>query len=277
MQIGPGETITLRVTRQAEAVGYAMLWDKNKDAACPITGNVTYFIRSGGKTSDCISVLPATEFYFASIPFDDFSSLCLALVASGWTSSPTEVVLRLYSAKGTLLKTRVMNQTGFTHVAQFGWELFPDTFLDKGRLEIEADSSVHATALMLREGQLSALPVESAPFVYSVRRSDTDEGRFALWPEGSFVKGWVYWKLENGQPMQFPYRADVTGFFYPLVDKRLILVFSDLFGMKVQLCTVEKFTFSLKSFQGTYEEKWFIEGILPSQGTMRFERICPAD
>jgi len=206
VSILPGGTVTYLITGSSLDVGGMIVaTDEEEESTAALTnyleGNLTYFIKSGGTTTDSIGVLPATPFEVASLPFDDFNSVLLAFVNADFEARIANVTMQLYSEDGLLLAT-YDSQTSQDYSslswqqqrASYLYQLFPSvTSLGTGRVEIQSDIPISGIAMTIRSGQFSSIPLGSTIRTYSVSTQDSDVAmtRIALWTNGPFVNGYV--------------------------------------------------------------------------------------
>jgi hypothetical protein len=197
-----GATRSFRFTGTGPVeAGFAVFAAQTLEQTSFIEGNLTYAVRSGATLVDSVGVLPSTEFYMATIPFDDFSTIALAL-ANGTLNREAHVTLTLFSESNSRVSNENIDFGGGWHDARFLSEHFPGVTLGRGRLEIQTDIPIFGTALTLTGGELSSLPLAPSPRSYSVTTTafngSTTTGEASLWAEGLFVKGYLRIKTFNG-------------------------------------------------------------------------------
>jgi hypothetical protein len=176
-----------------------------------IEGHLTYFFRSGSDITDTVGLGPAQEFYRATLPFENFNEVGLAL-ANGNISfqnfnivgrRDANVVMRVYGENGNFLANcndpDLNPLRAMAHKAKFLSQFCPSvTQLSRGRVEILSDVPIYGTALtflFVGSGtQSSSLPLEPSPTTYRITMisgSRTLAGDIAIWAEGYFVKGYL--------------------------------------------------------------------------------------
>ena len=236
VEVQPKATVTLRLTGSQLEAGAAILLSEDLMLDNLIEANLTYLVREGGQVSDSVGIAPSKEFYRAAIPFEEFTETALALVNGNLTGERrANVELALFSGDGDPMgPTRTIRMGSLSHSAKFLHELFPGQTLRGGRVEITSDIPIFGTALTLKGGQFSSLPLDPAPVTYSVRlefhdplesRDHDATGELALWVEGSFIRGYMVISAVNGQDFEVPEFSLVNG---ELEDGRLRLAFTIL-------------------------------------------------
>jgi hypothetical protein len=86
--------------------------------------------------------------------------------------------------------------------------------VEVGKVEIEADSPIIATAVTLANEEMSALPVLPSPVAYSFstkNEGEIDHAEVVLWTEGVFVKGYLRFLEVAGEPVGQPENFLVSG------------------------------------------------------------------
>ena len=196
VEVQPKATVTLRLTGSQLEAGAAILLSEDLMLDNLIEANLTYLVRKGGQVSDSVGIAPSKEFYRAAIPFEEFTETALALVNGNLTGERrANVELALFSGDGDPMgPTRTIRMGSLSHSAKFLHELFPGQTLRGGRVEITSDIPIFGTALTLKGGEFSSLPLDPAPVTYSVRLETGEEyasGELALWADGSFIRGYM--------------------------------------------------------------------------------------
>jgi hypothetical protein len=209
-----------------------------------IEGNLTYFFKNGSQITDSVGLGSGTEFYIATVPFENFADVGLALANgsvdfdSNFNPQPrsdANVVMTLYSDTGDLVATSnnpvLSPLVPMAHTAKFLPEFFPaGTQLGRGKVVITSDVPIFGTALtflFVQSGtQSSSLPLEATPVPYFIRMTsdnmDDLEGEFAIWAEGYFVKGYLIVNFVNQVAVEEPRLTLVNG---QLIDGQLELAF----------------------------------------------------
>ena len=222
VEIQPQATVTLRLTGSQLEVGAAILLSEDLLLDNLIETNLTYLIIEGGQVSDSVGISPSKEFYRASIPFEKFSEIALALANGDLSGERTaNVELSLFSGDGNPMGPKKPITLGpLSHTAKFLHEHFPDQTLDGGKVEIVSDLPIFGTALTFSGRQFSSLPLDPAPVTYSVHlqfhdpnesRDHYATGELALWAEGSFIRGYMVISGVNGQDFPVPEFSLVNG------------------------------------------------------------------
>ena len=228
VEIQPQATVTLRLTGSQLEAGAAILQSDDLLLDNLIEANLTYLILEDGRVSDSVGIAPSKEFYRASIPFEKFSEIALALANGDLNGERTaKVELSLFSGDGNPLGPKKPITLGpLSHTAKFLHEHFPGQTLDGGKVEIASDFPIFGTALTLSGGQFSSLPLDPAPVTYSVRLEDDEgyaTGELALWADGSFIRGYMMISGLDGVAWEVPEFSRVNG---ELVDGQLRLAFT---------------------------------------------------
>ena len=234
LEIQPQATVTLRLTGSQLEVGAAILLSEDLILDNLIEANLTYLILENGRVSDSVGIAPSKEFYRASIPFEKFREIALALVNGDMSGERrARVELSLFSGDGDLLGAKKIITLGpLFHSPKFLHEHFPGQTLDGGKVEIVSDSPIFGTALTFKGKQFSSLPLDPVPVTYSVRLKlhDPEEsrdhyatGELALWAEGLFIRGYMVISGVDGEAFDVAEFSLVNG---ELEDGRLRLAFT---------------------------------------------------
>jgi hypothetical protein len=219
--VDPGATMTFKVTLPGSTeAGYAMLMTPDANLTNSLEGHLTYYVSDGDLVTDSVGVPPARQFLASLLPFEDFSSICLAFANTDLKERSAHLKLRVLSDTNAQIgQTNNITLVTGEHTARYLWQLFPDTTLGRGRLEIESDVPISGIALTQAPGnQLSSLPLESTTRTYSVELNSLDKIRhMTLWTESLFVKGYLEFK-DYGDPEWTRYAV-----FGQIADGRLRL------------------------------------------------------
>jgi len=228
VDIEMGETVTLRLTGDSVESGMAVLVSSDVVLDNFVEGNLTYFVRSGTKLTDSIGVSPSTEIFLASIPFETFSAVALALANADFRTSGAQtaaVTIKLFDDAGDQVESESLTLTPLAHSAKFLSQIF-DESVGRGKIEISSDVPVIGTALTFISGQLSTLPMLPSPIAYTLLLTQSDQteftGELTLWAEGFFVKGYLSIYEKDGEPLENPILTFVHG---QLIDGWLDLNF----------------------------------------------------
>lgn len=193
--LAPGSTYTWKITGARLEAGFAVLAGSTMAQTNFVEGHLTYFVKNGSKVLDSVGISESTEFYFASLPFEDFSSIGLALANTNDRQDNTDVSITLFSENGDRLATTNIALGPFWHRAVFLKELFPQVNVGRGRVEIQSKIAISGTALCVVDGQMSSLPLVPSIRSYSLRATAADgtsfSGEASLWAEGFYVKGYL--------------------------------------------------------------------------------------
>lgn len=215
VEMGVDETITLRLTGGVLQSGMGVLIANDVRQDNFVEASLTYFVYPGEQGSeaqavdfqipgrqviDSVGIQPSVETYLATIPFENFSQIGLALgnAPPSWLVElgRANVIVTLLGAEGgEPLATKNLTLEQSAHSAEFLFEMFPGVTLGRGKVEIASDLPIVGTAITVANRQLSSLPLLPAPVAYTVRMSGSDgtvfEGELSLWAEGYFVKGYL--------------------------------------------------------------------------------------
>jgi len=197
ISVNPGATKTYKVTLPGStAAGYAMVMARDVNLTNFLEGHLTYYVSEGDSVTDSVGVPPARQFLASSLPFEDFYSICLAFANTDSAGRPASLKLKVFSDTNAQVgQTRNLPLISGEHTAQYLWQLFPDTTLGRGRLEIESDVPISGIALTQAPGnQLSSLPLESTTRTYSLEAPAGQYdflNRLTIWTESLFVKGYL--------------------------------------------------------------------------------------
>jgi hypothetical protein len=159
-----------------------------------LQGNLTYFVGIG-QVNDSIGVMPSNPFFAATIPFEDFNTICFAFANADPRGRAATVKLKLYSDENASIgSTYVLMLENLWHLPRYLRQMFEGVSLQRGRVEIESDVPIFGVALIQSAGgQFSSLPLGPTTRTYIVDAVglDLNWARFTLWPEGLFVNGYV--------------------------------------------------------------------------------------
>lgn len=279
--IAPDQVVVVRITEEEVMGGAAFLISDDLLPDNFLEANLTYYLRSGNTLQDSVGIQPSSEFYLASLPFDDFGSVALALANPDLAGNlDTQLRITLLDDQGAERGTARPVLKSHGHDAQFLFELFPGVQMTRGKIEIASALPVVGTALTFRQGQLSSLPLLPAPVGYNVRMvSDGGavfEGQMSLWAEGFFVRGYLVLQKYNEGAIGSPEVTLVNG---QLIDGFLDLSFFALgeayFNEEATLYLAEA-DFSL--FDAEAEGAWvmmFLSDLGVLEGTFTLTRTTP--
>jgi hypothetical protein len=239
-----------------------------------LEGNLTYFIRSGSTLIGSVGVPGSQEFYVAAIPFEDFSTVALALANGSISSSEVaHVTLTLFNETGgNPLASTQLTMGASVHTAKFLYQLFPGVSLGRGRLEIvTSDFPILGTALTFVGTQASSLPLVGSPRSYTFTTSGSDgsttSGDASLWADGYYVRGYIRFTTRNGASLADPEQYWLAGRFISGSDSGLRLSFFFGSGSKALGTTsgnfyarVKPFDFSTSRFSDIFVVTWVDPG-----------------
>jgi hypothetical protein len=224
------ETLALRITGgDVLETGFVHLRAVDLILDNFVEANLTYYIRQGGVVVDSVGVAPSEEVYLAAIPFEQFSTIALALANPSGEPESVPVLITPITGNGSVLPGKTIELGSHSHNAQFLTELFPGVEMDSGKVEISSPRPIVGTALTLVNGQLSSLPLLPSPVAYNLifvgnagSGIPNYEGTLALWAEGFFVKGYLVISRYGEQEVPGGLPVQVSG---QLADRFLDLSF----------------------------------------------------
>jgi hypothetical protein len=214
--LGAGATATLRITVLGNVeVGFGIIKASDQSQTSFLEGTLTYYVMSGSTVLDSVGVQPSSEVYLTTIPFDDFSSIALAL-ANDNTSTAT-VKLTLFSETNSQVEnTLPLSLQANQHVPKYLSEFFQGVQMTGGRLEIQSDLPILETALTDVQDQLSSLPLLPAVKTYTFTMATPGgvSGEMSLWVDGFFVSGYARTLVVEGQTQVPPLFLLLSGVLY---------------------------------------------------------------
>lgn len=213
VSINAGATVTYQITGAGGTeAGFAVFLADELDLRSFLEGNLTYYVTSGATLVDSVGVQPSSEFYLTRIPFDDFSTLAMAL--ANLNNSGVTAKLTVYSSTGAQVATTNQPLASGEHTAQYLWQLFPGLQVTAGRLEIQSNLPIIGTILTDIDNQLSSLPMLPGVKAYSFTGNVGGvgyEGEMCFWFDGLLVQGYVRPLSIGGVPEQFPDSIALSG------------------------------------------------------------------
>jgi hypothetical protein len=159
-----------------------------------LEGNLTYFVKTGDKISDCVGITPATELFLSTIPFDDFQNLALAFANRDPQGTTANIALTVYSDNNVQLQSKTITLQKNEHLPTFAYQLFPGLSLKRGRIDIQSDVAIVGTALSFVQSQFSSVPLLPTMRVYDVTASlgtGSSKSQMSLWSEGLYLRGYI--------------------------------------------------------------------------------------
>ncbi len=244
--VSAGETRIFRINDSSLTVGAAFLVASDMSQENLIEGNLTYIMN--GNNRDSVGIAPSVDLYKTVIPFEDFSTVGLAL-ANADALHVKVVNLRLIDREGREIESATRVLAGRSHEARFLSEIFSSTIYT-GKVEIDSSGPIIGTAVTLAQDEISALPMLPSPVTYTLHTvADARvQAEGMLWAEGVFVKGFLRYLKINGQLVENPETYLVTG---TLVDG--ILRLSQFGEASINYLTIPGFTFRGKSYVGNFK------------------------
>jgi hypothetical protein len=264
------ETVSFHLTGTDLTVGSGVL-TAGPSASSFVDGNLTYFVRSQSDIVDSVGVAPSIGLYRATIPFEDFSTIGLALASTQSTDSSLRLNLR--NDEGTIVETVTLTLKPNSHSSQFLSQIFSKS-VEGGRVELESEVLIFGTAVTFLSGQISTLPVLPTQVEYAVRVMAEDgtmtEGKLSMMAGGIFIQGLLQLTREDGVPLPGNVHTPIEG---RLIDGNLRLVFyaggPDFFDEEVVIYVeASGFSFALESFTADFVEAELADN---SIGTGTFE------
>ncbi len=211
--LSKGATATYEITQAGGTeAGFATITASTASLTSFAEGTLTYYVSSGGVQVDSVGVQPSSEFYLTAIPFDDFSTLALALVNLNTTGVTAK--LSLYDDNNVLAATLSRAFVPAEHMAQYLYQIFEGVQMTSGRLEIQSDRPIIGTALTQVNEQLSSLPLLPAVKAYTFTGSRGGlayNGEISLWLDGRFVEGYLRATTVGGVVVPSPVTLPLTG------------------------------------------------------------------
>jgi hypothetical protein len=175
--------------------GFLIARTSNPVLNSSLQGYLSYHLRDGEQIVDSIGVLPSNSFYAATIPFEDFDTICFALANVGMNGASAAVTFRLYSDANESRGTYVLPLSDKEHAAMYLGQMFEEVAFKRGRIEIESNTPVSGMALIqVASGQYSSIPMNSTYRRYHITLgglSEFDIKELTLWTEGLFVNGYM--------------------------------------------------------------------------------------
>ena len=202
VSISPKRTATYKVTVPGSTIepGFLMAIANDTDLDNFIEGNLTWYVKDGTNITDAIGVLPSFPIMAATIPFEDFNSVCVAFANTDAQSRTAHMKLTLYSESGALVRSTLSRDLKVReHLPRYLKEIFEGVTLGRGRLEISSDVPISGVALIQTGSQFSSLPLNSTTRTYQVDAygSEVNFAQITVWTEGLFINGYVAIERES--------------------------------------------------------------------------------
>jgi hypothetical protein len=209
LALNAGATASLRITSGNESAGtltgFATVIGNNREADNLLDGNLTYYVKSAdGTIVDSIGVAPSRPTFQATVPFDDFQTVALALANLNFVNATALYRLTLFDDNNTQVGGSNQALGPLQQLPRFLSELFPGVSLTKGRVEITSGVPILGTALtFVKGGQASSLPFLQSTKLYNATLNVTPGGTFTAHAyvsvDGPFVAVYTF-DTENGIP-----------------------------------------------------------------------------
>jgi hypothetical protein len=196
VSIGPKSTRTYKITLPGGVEsGFLTAAADDLELDNFLEGNLTYYISYGGPIADSVGIQPSVPMYSATVPFEDFRTICLAFANTDAMNRNATVRLKLFNDSNVQVgATKDIPLETREHIARYLYEIFPALSLGRGRLEISSGVPVSGMAVTLVPGsQISSLPLRSTIRNYNINSqgSEVNFARMTLWTEGLFINGYV--------------------------------------------------------------------------------------
>ena len=152
-----GKVATYKITAPSiTEVGFAVITGRNPTSFTDyLEGNLTSYIDS---TVDSVGIPPSKPFLISSLPFEDFSAICLAFANTNIDRFPATVQLKLYSSTGTLQDTKSLSLLPFEHRPRYLSEIFNSTSSSFGRGRWKSHRMSLSPARRLRRPRKASFP-----------------------------------------------------------------------------------------------------------------------
>ncbi len=234
--VNPGATVSLRITLGDPSLGvqsgFAVIRDADYTQASTVEGTLTYYVRSSnGTILDSIGVAPSSEVLQTVIPFDDFTTIALAMANINAAGLTANIKLTLFDDKNTQVGSAANQAISVNNqVPRYLYQYFPGVVLTKGRVEIQSDQLILGTALTFTSNQYSSLPFVGAvkAYNYSVNAgSIVTSGQVFVRVDSPYVTGFadgeimgnlhngnlrIYAHGNGGQPTEYIMYAKIPAF-----------------------------------------------------------------
>ncbi len=234
--VNPGATISLRITLGDASLGvqsgFAVIHVTDYTQTSIIEGTLTYYVKSAnGTILDSIGVAPSNEVIQAVIPFDDFTTIALAMANINAAGLTANVKLTLFDDKNTQMGAAATQTLPVNNqVPRYLYQYFPGVTLTKGRVEIQSDQLILGTALTFTNNQYSSLPFVGGvkAYNYSISAgSIVTSGQFFIRVDSPYVTGFadgeimgnvhngnlrLYAHGNGGQPTEYVMYAKIPAF-----------------------------------------------------------------
>jgi hypothetical protein len=182
--------------------GFAAIVGSDPTLLAVIEGNLTYFVKSGDTILDSVGILPSSEFYLSSVPFEDFLSLALALANRDPKDRQASVTITVYSENNVKTAEHTITLAKNAQYVSFLWQEFGRLALTRGRLEIHSDVAIAGTALMFTQSQFASLPLAPSMRIYRITKlvgaTVINEGQATIWADGAKYYGYFVITKANG-------------------------------------------------------------------------------
>jgi hypothetical protein len=294
VNLPPQRTRAYRITDSTFTVGYAYIYADDLDVNNHLEGNLTYYSKSSGNVLDAVGVPPSSEFLTASLPFYTFADvgLSLAVPLRGRTGD-AEVDIILFDDGGDIYSQCTVDIIYGGHYAKFlkelPWISSISEFGNVGKVEIHSDRFVSGIGMTVTPdgaggAQISTLPLDGTPLLYTFNGTDSDEvqfeGNMSFWISGYFVTGYMQVTSVNGVTDHSPATWKVTG---QLNNGALKLTFPCYLGDQAVVPEVSLYiyvpgyTSADNNISGTFSADELTLDSVPTRGTITLNQITPTN
>ena len=288
----PHQTRAYSISDTDFLVGYAFIESDNYNPTNHLEGNLTYYSRDSGITLDAVGVPPSSEFLAATLPFYAFNDVGLSLaVPELGDGGDAEVTILLYNDSGNQITQCTVDMLYGAHYAKYlkemPWEGSLDQMGNVGKVEIFGDRYLSGIAMTVTPdnaggAQISTLPLEGTPLLYTFSGVDTEEvefeGNISFWFDGFFVNGYMQVTSLDGLTIANPDTWRVTG---QLDGLDLELTFPCYLGDKAAVpkvslyVSVPGYTTTNNDVSGTFSADEITLVSVPTRGTIDFVKVVP--
>jgi hypothetical protein len=264
--------VTLSITYPGPlGVGFATITTTDNALTDCVEGTLTYYLKSGsGAVLDSVGVGPASQIYLTTIPFDDFSTIAVAL--ANLNQFGVMAKMTVFSDTGEVAGTFNEPIPSMWHAAQYLSQFFPGVSLTRGRLEIQCDSPIVGVVLTDVQNQFSSLPFLPAVKTYTWTMTTTtgpspgvSTGNASMWINGTSITGYAL-PAGKGSP------SFITGQLSPQGPSSSLVFYGNGQGLGltyVQYFEFDSFVLSAPTATGTVTTVT-LDGSIVVPGTITF-------
>jgi hypothetical protein len=277
LALNAGATASLRITSgnvsAGTLTGFATIIGANREADNLLEGNLTYYVKSAdGTIVDSIGVAPSRAAFQATVPFDDFQTVALALANLNFVNATTTFRLTLFDENNTQVGNFSQSLGPLQQLPRFLPELFPGVSLTKGRVDINSGIPLLGTALtFVKGGQASSLPFLQSTKLYNATLNVTPAGTFTSHAyvsfDGPFVTLYTF-DTENGIPQPGTMDRSVG-----LVTDGTLEILSREGPNEISSVVIPNFNPQALTQTGTFTAYSLIPGGVLGQGTVTLTMI----